>query len=691
MEHQKGLSVRGAHVGREVFPLEKNNVSASTILQRMAKAVCASLLLILALLFLFLFVLLHFLRSHVCGGREHFGLWYVETVQSDNIPLYVVVDEGGSPNELAWALKDNNVVRLGRVPERYREQIPQLYMGTSLLLSGGRIKIVTALGSRRILLLLGGPNHNDISNIHRILYNCDEVRSLYNLVTLNIRAIEWSKFSSIHDFKSFFNKGITLPYITLPSDTLVGICVSLESPLISSLVQMGLVNVSYQNQPGMDGDRLRVASPLTSLQKTNMTSILLGDQSVTQPVFETCMVVETILYVTEEHADTTSQKAYDHLLRMVTERKETDNTQDVTQSFDDVMGVNNMVVRYGFPMINVTLRRLDEYNRALHRARGNRLVALIEGFGGEAVDKEEEEEEKGEVPPNGLKERLDARHKNVRVNGIGLEVFFEPDPQYPTEVLRAHMTTDIVDGIQVRVGDRIFLPSGGSLGLRRQEDVLRGGAYIVTNIDGASVTLSSHVKIDHGLQNVYKLGPSTMSITLTFDDDAKNLQKGDRVFWSGDTGKQVGTITGIKEDSHNNVVHVFVAVVPDMDEAGTCLSYPWLITEAECTSNVGPGMKPQVPGVWDAPCKVNAECPFYQANQRYENYYGGCVGSGYCEMPVGVRRVGYRKYQLDDTSFPYCHGCHDSGLYDLNPRTCCDRQGKRPDYAFPMDNREGLR
>jgi hypothetical protein len=46
-------------------------------------------------------------------------------------------------------------------------------------------------------------------------------------------------------------------------------------------------------------------------------------------------------------------------------------------------------------------------------------------------------------------------------------------------------------------------------------------------------------------------------------------------------------------------------------------------------------------GVWDAPCKENTECPFYDASTGE----GKCrPDDGMCEMPPGVTRIGYKKY-----------------------------------------------
>lgn len=92
-------------------------------------------------------------------------------------------------------------------------------------------------------------------------------------------------------------------------------------------------------------------------------------------------------------------------------------------------------------------------------------------------------------------------------------------------------------------------------------------------------------------------------------------------------------------------------------------------------------------GIWDAPCQIDTDCPFYQANKNYENNFGGCDDdSGYCQMPLGLKRIGYKKY---DKSKPLCYNCPNK------EDDCCLKQyndiqnGKSdlvsPDLAFIND------
>jgi len=94
---------------------------------------------------------------------------------------------------------------------------------------------------------------------------------------------------------------------------------------------------------------------------------------------------------------------------------------------------------------------------------------------------------------------------------------------------------------------------------------------------------------------------------------------------------------------------------------------------------------------WDRRCEINTDCDFYQANKNYLNYHGGCQ-DGYCELPLGMKAVSYRKY--DPNILPMCYNCK-------NPDDvfCCEDQKDRnkypdltsPDYVFHLDQFERLK
>ena len=94
-------------------------------------------------------------------------------------------------------------------------------------------------------------------------------------------------------------------------------------------------------------------------------------------------------------------------------------------------------------------------------------------------------------------------------------------------------------------------------------------------------------------------------------------------------------------------------------------------------------------GIWDSPCQVDNDCPFYQANKNYTNEFGKCdKESGSCEMPLGVIPIGFTKYGKIE---PNCYNC-DITAKDSK---CCGSQMnnikegnvkyKTPDYIFIND------
>lgn len=89
------------------------------------------------------------------------------------------------------------------------------------------------------------------------------------------------------------------------------------------------------------------------------------------------------------------------------------------------------------------------------------------------------------------------------------------------------------------------------------------------------------------------------------------------------------------------------------------------------------------PGVWDTSCFQNIDCPFYKANQNYPNEFGKCL-NGYCEMPKGIERIGYKGYNKH--TLPLCYNCNANDGYGNNHNIgpCCSSQ-RQPDYMFEQD------
>jgi len=81
--------------------------------------------------------------------------------------------------------------------------------------------------------------------------------------------------------------------------------------------------------------------------------------------------------------------------------------------------------------------------------------------------------------------------------------------------------------------------------------------------------------------------------------------------------------------------------------------------------------------IWDKKCNIDSDCPFYNKN----NSSGGCLEYGFCEMPTGIKRTSFMKYNDDGLNAPLCYNCEDTT--DLE---CCKKNdGKIIEYVFPND------
>jgi len=116
-----------------------------------------------------------------------------------------------------------------------------------------------------------------------------------------------------------------------------------------------------------------------------------------------------------------------------------------------------------------------------------------------------------------------------------------------------------------------------------------------------------------------------------------------------------------------------------------------------CETNLDPYGREKEVGIYDTPCKKNTDCPFYKANNNYDNDFGKCQEDGYCELPINMERIGYRYFRNDPNKKPLCYNCKSESFQIYSTMdTCCDEQFntekyhflKSPDYAFDNDYRD---
>jgi hypothetical protein len=106
------------------------------------------------------------------------------------------------------------------------------------------------------------------------------------------------------------------------------------------------------------------------------------------------------------------------------------------------------------------------------------------------------------------------------------------------------------------------------------------------------------------------------------------------------------------------------------DDTFHCVTNPKIKYEKECIDKGH---------VWDAPCSISQECPFFQSQSKREDGYRGGCKDGYCEMPIGTKLVGFKNY----SGTPFCKNCPRDML------ACCDHM-KHPQYEFATNDQSSI-
>lgn len=221
------------------------------------------------------------------------------------------------------------------------------------------------------------------------------------------------------------------------------------------------------------------------------------------------------------------------------------------------------------------------------------------------------------------------------------------------ENVRTIRTANELDGIPLRIGDR--------LELKKQGRLAENGSYIVSarDIDGAMLTSPPVIEDLTGTR--LRMSKSKVSIVSSggiVDVLRLVLVPGEDVYIRPLHCK--GTVVSVNRiDLIENVDPIQDS---KFDPKSLCVTNTSEVTKELCESGFD-----KERGIWDRPCTKDVDCPFYSSDKR-----GGCMDSGYCELPLGVKRLSFRKYSGE----PMCRNCLDP--YDA---FCCDDHD-RPDYAF---------
>lgn len=176
--------------------------------------------------------------------------------------------------------------------------------------------------------------------------------------------------------------------------------------------------------------------------------------------------------------------------------------------------------------------------------------------------------------------------------------------------------------------------------------------------------------------------------TIIVHGDTSSLMVMDREKQGPLLAMDMGTYV-VATNSTENFISRLEISPESLDPSYRCYGEPTLESKAMCDSPFDPSGEPkQRRTVWDRPCVKDEDCPFFKANKNYSNTRGGCLKGGVCEMPVGILRTAFRKYDgrgKKGEFAPFCYQCTDPT--DIN---CCSKQYS-PDYAFANDFSERKR
>lgn len=229
------------------------------------------------------------------------------------------------------------------------------------------------------------------------------------------------------------------------------------------------------------------------------------------------------------------------------------------------------------------------------------------------------------------------------------------------------------NGIPIKVGDRLVTHTGiGNFSKILPYYVININPITVTDYKTISITTSNIIKKDsHYLIPIKELNMDVYEHDRFFIMNTHEY--GDVL-----TEKKQETYTynpDYKETSDNTqYLRVYYVEKKNNFETGyRCYQDNTIISETECIDSWNPDNTKRDAYTWDKPCIKHTECPFYLKNGINK---GGC-DNGYCEFPLGIKRMSWRQYDknIRDNNYFRCEECDDSDIM------CCTKHPK-PHYIF---------
>lgn len=148
---------------------------------------------------------------------------------------------------------------------------------------------------------------------------------------------------------------------------------------------------------------------------------------------------------------------------------------------------------------------------------------------------------------------------------------------------------------------------------------------------------------------------NTIDFTTNKLEDYKHIQKNDSLYFTHI--KQGATVYDtILQNEYITIKCLTKEKFQNFEYE--CVTSPNIKFQHQCESDyMIDGSKKTNFDVWDKRCESHNECPFFSLDN---NYNGKCNDNGFCEMPLGVENIGYRKYSTGSDN-PDCPLMKDDG------------------------------
>lgn len=182
---------------------------------------------------------------------------------------------------------------------------------------------------------------------------------------------------------------------------------------------------------------------------------------------------------------------------------------------------------------------------------------------------------------------------------------------------------------------------------------------LFNNVDFGIISVSKPSNIYDVITNfdlfIYSFDLIDIDRIKLFMKNIKVIEKDIKTFWPNNNKiENSNTLLYI-----NNIENFITRLKrdPEIEDINYhCYNDKTNLNKQLCNMKYDPyGNLKQIQTIWDKPCTTNQECPFYGKNKQYQIDRGKCI-DGYCEFPIGVKRLSYRKY--DDSGIvnkPFCH------------------------------------